>query len=681
MGSTSKMHLLNKCTNKGCLKIFCRRLSNKVQAGEVAQILGLYSDSLSCKNIRKILSKRKQIYRDTILDIIFYMDMCTDGSMHDSKKDTISFTSKHISLQQSSAAPEEALHLQPDHRYCVQLNKEMSAGEAYLMVGIVQLALLKMQKSKNLKHALIAVRLFNNVVQRNTSIEPEYYSLLHKAYEIIYQKAFLSSVSSSTEEHLADECQNCLFRQLFSSRDIIRAHSTIREIIENTKSLDIRENATLKTVLDIFGIIHKMNDKMQCISPEDFYLNALCSKINFKTEYKFLKSDSASILSYASFLPMHIKSELLKHSNSDTMKFYLQDSFFKSLFEGPVDPYLFVSIRREQIYGDTIALIADKKGQELKKQLKIKFVDEDGIDSGGIRKEFFQLLGLAIPNSSAFLITKNNRVWLRPGSDLQELKAVGKIVGMALYNDVVLSIPFPALIFKKMLCTPLGFEDLHDIEPEQFVSLNNFELPNEAEAEGIGMYFTADYMADGVIKTAELVPGGREIKVTGSNLLAFKASYANFFTSIVVEKEFDAFLSGFNEIIHKDALKSFRPCELEKILMGIDELNISAIIKSTVYVGYTRNDAIIKAFWELVKSFSEEDKRKLLQFITGNDRMPISGPCSLKLTIIKNGCDTERLPSSQTCFNTLLLPEYSDSSKLASKLTTAIKLTAGFYLL
>ena len=85
-----------------------------------------------------------------------------------------------------------------------------------------------------------------------------------------------------------------------------------------------------------------------------------------------------------------------------------------------------------------------------------------------------------------------------------------------------------------------------------------------------------------------------------------------------------------------------------------------------------------------------EDKRRLLQFTTGSDRIPVGGLAKLKLTIAKNGSDSERLrmisigksrdklfclrlPTAHTCFNVLLLPEYSTKQKLNDLLMKAIK--------
>ena len=50
----------------------------------------------------------------------------------------------------------------------------------------------------------------------------------------------------------------------------------------------------------------------------------------------------------------------------------------------------------------------------------------------------------------------------------------------------------------------------------------------------------------------------------------------------------------------------------------------------------------------------------------------------LKLIIQRSGGDTDRLPSAHTCFNVLLLPEYSSQDKLRQRLLLAIENAQGF---
>ncbi len=45
----------------------------------------------------------------------------------------------------------------------------------------------------------------------------------------------------------------------------------------------------------------------------------------------------------------------------------------------------------------------------------------------------------------------------------------------------------------------------------------------------------------------------------------------------------------------------------------------------------------------VVHELSIEDKRRLLQFTTGSDRVPVGGLGRLKLIIARNGADSDRL--------------------------------------
>jgi ubiquitin-protein ligase E3 A len=79
-----------------------------------------------------------------------------------------------------------------------------------------------------------------------------------------------------------------------------------------------------------------------------------------------------------------------------------------------------------------------------------------------------------------------------------------------------------------------------------------------------------------------------------------------------------------------------------------------------------------------VHSFSEEEKRLMLKFATGSDRAPINGLQSLPFVISRQGPDSEQLPTSHTCFNHLLIPDYSSYDKLEKKLRLAIHQSEGF---
>lgn len=58
--------------------------------------------------------------------------------------------------------------------------------------------------------------------------------------------------------------------------------------------------------------------------------------------------------------------------------------------------------------------------------------------------------------------------------------------------------------------------------------------------------------------------------------------------------------------------------------------------------GYTIDTPVVRWFWEIAHSLSSDSQRKLLQFATGSDRVPVGGLSKLKLIIARNGPDSDR---------------------------------------
>ncbi|OIT28978.1 e3 ubiquitin-protein ligase upl6 [Nicotiana attenuata] len=90
-------------------------------------------------------------------------------------------------------------------------------------------------------------------------------------------------------------------------------------------------------------------------------------------------------------------------------------------------------------------------------------------------------------------------------------------------------------------------------------------------------------------------------------------------------------------------------------------------------------------FWEVVKSFSLENQRKFLKFVTGCSRGPLLGFRYLEpLFCIQRAGGTaseealDRLPTSATCMNLLKLPPYRSKEQMEQKLLYAINADAGF---
>ena len=128
-------------------------------------------------------------------------------------------------------------------------------------------------------------------------------------------------------------------------------------------------------------------------------------------------------------------------------------------------------------------------------------------------------------------------------------------------------------------------------------------------------------------------------------------------------------------------LHLFRPEELEEVVAGVQDLDFAALRGNCSYEGgYHDTHRTIVHFWDVVMggTLDEERQRQLLKFATGCPRAPLGGLGQLPFKIQRDGIDSEHLPTSHTCFNTLLLPDYGDRDILAQRLVTAIEECEGF---
>mmetsp|Transcript_7393 Transcript_7393/g.18159 ORF Transcript_7393/g.18159 Transcript_7393/m.18159 type:complete len:150 (-) Transcript_7393:2068-2517(-) len=127
-------------------------------------------------------------------------------------------------------------------------------------------------------------------------------------------------------------------------------------------------------------------------------------------------------------------------------------------------------------------------------------------------------------------------------------------------------------------------------------------------------------------------------------------------------------------------LDLLRPEELELLVVGSQELDFAALEKATQYEGgYNSECAVVKNLWCFIKSADRSEQLRFLKFTTGSGKAPIGGLGNQSFLVQRAGPDSMQLPTSHTCFNTLLLPDYGDNyEKLVDRLTIAIRECAGF---
>ena len=120
------------------------------------------------------------------------------------------------------------------------------------------------------------------------------------------------------------------------------------------------------------------------------------------------------------------------------------------------------------------------------------------------------------------------------------------------------------------------------------------------------------------------------------------------------------------------------------MLCGLQEFDVDDWEQNTVYRHYTRTSKQVVWFWQLIREITNEQRSRLLQFVTGTCRVPLGGFVNLigsngpqRFCLEKVGKEAW-LQRSHTCFNRLDLPPYKSYEQLKEKLLFAIEETEGF---
>ncbi|KAL5449538.1 hypothetical protein PMIN05_001275 [Paraphaeosphaeria minitans] len=350
-----------------------------------------------------------------------------------------------------------------------------------------------------------------------------------------------------------------------------------------------------------------------------------------------------------------------------------------------------VKVRRTHIFEDSYHEIMRQSAADLKKRLMIKFDGEDGLDYGGLSREFFFLLSHEMFNPFYCLFEysahDNYTLQINPHSGinpehLNYFKFIGRVVGLAIFHRRFLDAFFIGAFYKMILRKKVALGDMEGVDADFHRNLE-WMLNNDI-TDALELTFSTDDERFGETVSIELKPGGEEIEVTNENKKEYVDLITEWRIQKRVEEQFNAFISGFHELIPADLVNVFDERELELLIGGIADIDVEDWKKHTDYRGYTENDEVVQHFWKCIRSWDAEQKSRLLQFATGTSRIPVNGFKDLqgsdgprRFTIEKAGEPTQ-LPKSHTCFNRLDLPPYKSFDQLNGKLTIAVEETVGF---
>ena len=423
-------------------------------------------------------------------------------------------------------------------------------------------------------------------------------------------------------------------------------------------------------------------------------------------------------------------------------------------------PFLVLKVPRASLLEDSLAFLRSVPDSDLTKELKIEFVGEQGVDAGGLKKEFFQLLvpQLFDPVVGMFSKTANEEVFFNAACDwyLDEYELAG-------YWSVC-SHPTPSCSRCGYLWRPIkssahngdSFEpslsDLQELDADLAKGLKQL-LAFDGDVENIFCRtFEDDDPAGLPGATIELMPNGASTPVTNDNREDYVNALCDYRLKEAVRTQFDRFAKGFWRVLGQSSIERVVEAEELRVMVQGDEapLDWAALQDVCAYEGFGEavgdaspppedgsgdggdsaaaasssdsdsdaSDSSGEPLFGAVTeprvadgdgdaatpdggaeaaapgahgtrtsprrscghgAFDDALQRDFLMFVTGSKTAPMGGlgalrpPAHASFKVQRAGPDSDALPTSHTCFNTLLLPEYDPPQKVAKLLEYAVR--------
>jgi len=272
----------------------------------------------------------------------------------------------------------------------------------------------------------------------------------------------------------------------------------------------------IPTATKVLALMNAANNSCSptIIDYTEFYNIALDHMDLMKEYYTWQNPDKPGQFSYCQYpfiLSIVAKRHILTKDSEQQMILTARRSLVQKMARHQTPQieifFLNISVRRDNLVTDSLKEISTKQ-KDLKKKLKVSFVGEPGLDMGGLTKEWFQLLIKQIFDAEygMFVYHTHSRCYwfsMIQEGNLREYNLIGVLMGLAVYNSIILDLHFPSICYRKLLTPPvvpqeetvnvgvaktLTLEDLAEIMPDVASSLQNvLEYEGDVETD---MYMT-----------------------------------------------------------------------------------------------------------------------------------------------------------------------------------------------
>jgi E3 ubiquitin-protein ligase HUWE1 len=265
-----------------------------------------------------------------------------------------------------------------------------------------------------------------------------------------------------------------------------------------------------------------------------------------------------------------------------------------------------VNVGRDNIFIESFQQLNSIAVKDMKAPMEITFKGEAGIDAGGVSRDYFIKLSQEMfnPNFALFSLTDNG-VSFHPNTNssinpdhLHFFRFVGRMIGKAIYDDMLLECHFSKPFYKMILGEDLSFEDVESLDNSIYKSPR--EYLKEEDVESLYAFFAVNHERFGKKEDYELIPGGQNIQVTNENVKEYVEKLSYFHMYEKVKDQIRNFTAGFYELIPKNLISVFNPNELELLIAGLPNFDIEDMKANTDYVGFSAQSNVVQWFWEII---------------------------------------------------------------------------------
>ncbi|XP_028293840.1 apoptosis-resistant E3 ubiquitin protein ligase 1 [Gouania willdenowi] len=350
-----------------------------------------------------------------------------------------------------------------------------------------------------------------------------------------------------------------------------------------------------------------------------------------------------------------------------------------------------LKVTRHTILDSSLKATRNFSVSDWSKNFEIVFQDEEALDWGGPRREWFELICKALFDTSNQLFTRfsdNNQGLVHPNAErpqhlrLKIYEFAGRIVGKCLYESALggaykqlVRARFTRSFLAQIIGLRMNYKYFETDDQEFYKTKVCFILNNDVSEMDL-VFAEEKYSKSGQLeKVVELISGGAQIAVNNENKMHYLNLLAQYRLASQVRDEVDHFLKGLNELVPENLLAIFDENELELLMCGTGNINVQDFKAHAVIVGgsWHFREKVMKWFWAVVSSFTQEELARLLQFTTGSSQLPPGGFNTLCPSFQIIAAPTHStLPTAHTCFNQLCLPTYDSYEELHKLLKLAI---------